>query len=437
MKYGVARLSCLLFLNFFILLENVNSIQLVEGLNLTGYLRNRYWNFYSSIPLVDSSLNRNNISYFDLFLRSRFKYSIPKKIAVQAVFDIYTIYGQTSGGSIETIGGSLGEPGFNLATRNLFLSVQPFETLQLQLGLLPFSLPGGYILAKDGAGIKVEYIPDIPYLNPYLFWIKAIENSLTSSEENGLEPHDIRDDDILILGNKMDISSLLQGNIYYVFRNDLNQDDSVSGRLHWFGLNLGSIWRDFQADLSCIYNFGEIKVEPGSETISISSVLWGIYLGYEIANFTLGARNEAATGANARDPHTKDAFQTIGVSRGLSKILIDDSGGLAIRRGGNLFGINSISLELLWKHSADLKMAFKIFYFLLLNKISRPSQSSSGSRNIGGEINFSLSYHIYANLEINHTFAVFYPLKGYFNWVDRAQKNEPVIELLIGLKASL
>ena len=430
-------LDCLLLLSFFVFLfhaENLGSIQLTKRLNFTGYLRNRYWNFYSSIPFVDSSLSRNYISYLDLFLRNRFKYSISKKIAIQVVFDIYTIYGQTSGGSIETRGGSLGKPGFNLTTRNLFLSVQPFEALRFQLGLLPFSLPGGYVLAKDGAGIQIEYTPDISILNPYLFWIKAIENSITSSQENGLEPHDIRDDDILVFGNRSDISNWLRGNIYYIFRNDLNQDDSVSGRLHWLGLNTNSIWRNFQVELSCIYNFGELKVRSNAKDVSISSFLWGIYLGYEIGNLTLGTRGEGATGANAGYPYTKDAFQTIGVSRGLSKILIDDSGGLAVRGGGSLYGINSSSLELLWRHSTDLEVGFKVFYFLLLNRISGSSRSSSASRDLGIEMNFSLDYRIYANLEIGHTFAAFYPLKGYFNWVDHTQKNEPILELLIWLK---
>ena len=440
MRYRIGWLIQFIFFvlagmsGFFVYTKNINGAQLLEGLNLTGYLRNRFWGFYSSIPFPDSSLTKNYISYFDIFLRSRFRYSVFKGITIQVVLDIYTIYGQSSGGLVETRGGSLGRPGFNIATRNLFVSIRPIDTLQIQLGLLPFSLPGGYILAKDGAGLKVRYAPDIPFVNLYFFWVKAIENSLTSADESGLEPQELRDDDLYILGNNINIDDWLLSEIYYIFRNDLNQADFDSGRLHWLGLSTDGIWGDFQAELTLAYNFGNVKPRSGSEPITISSALWGLYLGYEIGNFTLGIRDEGATGANAKEPYTKDAFQTIGASRGLSKILADNSGGLAIRRGGTLYGINSVSLELSWKYSANLQMGFKAFYFLLLNKLTMPSQPASASRNLGGEINLSLDYRFYANLELNHTFGIFYPLQGYYNWVGHTPNNEPIIEILIGLR---
>ena len=435
MGHKVFWLSRLLILASLFFVGNVYSVQLSEKLNLGGYLRNRYWNFYASVPIPDTNLNQKYTSYFDLLLRSRFDYSVSRGIAIQAVFDIYTVYGQTSSGEVETVGGALGKPGFNLATRNLFVTIQDSNSLQLRFGLLPFSLPQGYILAKDGAGIRIEYAPDIPYFNPYLFWIRAVENSFTNAEEDGLQPHDIRNDDIFIMGNKTSITSQFRFDLYYSFRNDFDRSDEISGKLHWIGLHVDNIWKDFQTTFLSIYNFGEVKTASGN-TVTISAALWGFRIGYEITNVTLSGRIEGATGSDARDPYTKDAFQTIAPSRGVSRILLDDSGGLAIRKGGDLFGINSTSLELLWKYTANLEMAFSIFYFLLTNKIKDPSGSKGDSRDLGGEIDFSLNYRFHKNLEVNHTLGIFYPLKGYFNLVDHPQNNKPILEVLLGVKVS-
>ena len=86
---------------------------------------------------------------------------------------------------------------------------------------MPFSLPEGYVLAKDGAGIKYEQRIHKEYVNLYAFWIKAVENSLTDSKSDGLGDDSKRDDDIYVFGNKVFLQKAIGLETYYIFRDDL------------------------------------------------------------------------------------------------------------------------------------------------------------------------------------------------------------------------
>ena len=368
-------------------------------------------------------------NYIDLFYRGRFIIK-PIDIAnIHAVFDVYTVFGVSDeADDFEFIGGGLGRPGTNLVTRNLYGELRPTDHIEISFGLLPFSLSDGYILAENGTGIKYEHRIYKNFLNLYLFWIKAVEHSLADFNEDGLSDSGKFDDNIYVIGNKMLIKKITLLDIYYIFRNDQNDQDAEKGKKHWLAIHTNSNYKDFIIKTSAIYNFGRLWDDSKNVMSNIHAGLWATYMGYNFSYGEIGLRHEGATGNNIFNEQNGSSFQTIAHSRGLSYIFVDDSGGISLRSEGKLFATHINSLEIIFRYFTDIDINLKYFHHRSLYSISRTS--TENSTHLGDEVNFYFKYRYLTGIFFEFTAASFWPNQAYNNWVN-AQNREPLIEILL------
>ncbi len=364
----------------------------------------------------------------DLFYRGRFIIKPIDLVSVHAIFDIYTVFGVSGGrDGFEFVGGGLGRPGTNLVTRSLYGELRPTDHMNISFGLLPFSLSGGYILASNGAGVKYEHRIYKNFLNLYLFWIKAVEHSLTDFNEDGLGDSGKFDDDIYVVGNKILINKITLLDIYYIFRDDQNAEDREEGKKHWFSIHSNISYKDFFLETSTIYNFGVLQ-NSSNMTSNLHAGLWSAYIGYNFQYAKIGFRNEGATGTNIFNQEDGSSFQTISHSRGLSYIFVDDSGGISVHPGGKLFAAHANSLEIIFRYFKDIDINLKYFHHRALYSVSRTSETSS--THLGDEFNFYLKYSYVTEVFFEFTAACFWPNQAYQNLVNN-QNGEPIVEVLL------
>ena len=105
-------------------------IRVTDSLTISGFLRTRFWYIYNQTSLPQKVRNnaKDQISYQDIFFRNRIRVKPLSKIEIWYISDISSVFGRSNNEIIETIGGQLGKPGFNLITRNLFLKFKPKKT---------------------------------------------------------------------------------------------------------------------------------------------------------------------------------------------------------------------------------------------------------------------------------------------------------------------
>ena len=297
---------------------------------------------------------------------------------------------------------------------------------------MPFSLPLGFILAKDGAGVKYEHKVHEEYLNLYGYWIKAVENSLTDSNKDGFGDVNKKDDDILALGNQFTFEKKYNFEIYYVLRyNDNQQEESnqTPEVLHWIGLQNKNTLSSFKTDISFITNFGKIKGKEVSK--DILAFLWSTQLSYQFNDFEVGIHHEGATGFLPRTPNRSNSFQTIASSHGSSFIFIDDSGGLSINSSSNLSGLYASSLYFILLFFEPVIFELKYSHFRSFEKISYLNNSSNY---LGDECDLSFRYEFLEKLNLDIELGLFFPNTGYENWVKLSSKI-PVIETKFSVRA--
>ena len=422
--YSIRYLS-IIFILFFSS-SSLYALKSKDRFTLGGFFRTRFWSFYVDTAFPgDTPLQptQNYLNYIDLFSRMNLSVHVTEKVHVHSVFDVFTVFGDSD----SVTGGGLGRGSVNLVTRNLYGEFKPKKSINLSFGLQPFSLPGGYILARNGAGVKYEHRIHKKLLNLNIFWIKVIENSLTNFDQDGLGEIERRDDDIYSIGNKMLLRETILGEVYYVFRYDRDIDDGSRGSLHWLGIHSRSHYKAFIFDLSGIYNFGSLSTKSPEDSFFVNAALWATHIGYEFKYWEAGLRHEGATGRNIQNPQGRSSFQTISQSRGLSYIFVDDSGGLSIRRSGKLFGAHASAIELILKYFNDFDMSLKYFHH---RSLYPPTGSASSSTHLGDELNTYLKYSYTSAIFLEFTTAFFWPNQGYLNWTG-ADSSNPVIEALL------
>ncbi|TFH42960.1 MAG: hypothetical protein E4G96_02295, partial [Chrysiogenales bacterium] len=117
-------------------------------LDFSGFFRVRSWNALSRTFVPEKFESRDTyryVDYIDLFIRNRFNLAPIQEIEIRTVFDISANFGKDSY-SID------GSPS-NFITRNVYGLFRPVKGSELSIGLLPFSLPGGHIIARDATGL--------------------------------------------------------------------------------------------------------------------------------------------------------------------------------------------------------------------------------------------------------------------------------------------
>ncbi len=405
--------------------------EILDKIDFSGFLRTRFWVLYTQNALAGRNLpedRKNQTVYQDIFFRNRFKISVLPQVHIGSVFDIFTVFGGKSEGDIEITGGALDQSGFNISTRNLYLDIEfPFDIL-ITVGLQPFSLPDGFILAKDGAGIKYDHKIN-KYLNLYAFWIKAIENSLTDSNLDGFGDFSLKDNDIYSIGNELYWRGKFKTDLYYIFQNDGASGDFEKGQFGWVGFKIYNFHEKLNWSLAMILNHGSVKIDSQQDDMNILAGLWSLELEYQIEDFDIVISHRGATG-DIRKKYMENSFQTVSHSSGYSYIFLDDSGGVSIREGGELYGTYAFGAGLNVHPLDEFNILLKYIHFRSFHKIEYENLNSD---HLGNEINLSLEYKYLEKVQFTLATGFFFPGRGYSNWA-QYNSDEPIYEVQIACR---
>jgi len=418
---------------------------LLERLDISGFLRMRAWYFGSSIamPGIFPGGNYEHANYEDIFFRNRIFLKILPNLEIRTVFDISAKFGS---GDF-----ALGSGGTNIITRNVYMLFRPVKGAELTLGLMPFSLPGGYILARDATGVKYSHNLFKKQLQLSASFLRAFDDAAAALD--GTTDPKYNDDNVWMLTGKVSVIDGLTSDVYYageydkykVFSDsDSNGDyDTVDeGRnalLHWIGLHNSYTIGDFVFKAAGIFNFGYIRnysitggLEPAPTVITstktnITAALWALEVEYTLGDLKLSLSHEGATG-DAGNSDNKHSFQDIKASHGYSLIAIDNTGGLAVRGSGEspLFGLYAVGLKAQYTLFDSVTMRLGVFDFRVVEK-------AGSSSLFGNEIDLGAEYRYREVLSFFFTTGVFFPNDGYKELNGISEKGA-ILEMMLGTK---
>ncbi len=426
----ILRRTYYITLIFYVLLsfnQQLIAIQLHKKLDYTGFLRARFWHIYSQIsalyhePLTNDSYQT---IYQDLLSKNRLTLSIIPQVKITFILDIFTIFGARSEGDINLLGGSLGSPGINFVTRDLFAKIKPTNNINITLGLQPFSLPEGYILARDGAGVLYEHTVQPQYLNYYVFWIKALANSQTDVNEDGFGDVNITEEDVLGIGNTFLLNSNIRYNLYYAYQFNKKIDLTLlnSG---WLGMRLVWFYKNLYFNLHAIFNhnYNHSSKLHGIAGLGVFSIM------YTIFDYDLSLGYYSASG-NLNKKNSQGWFHTIGHSSGQSYIFVDDTGGISLRQRGLFSGMYVFFFK--FDGTAWNNLFYKVTYTHYQSFVET-QYLSHRSHVLGDELNLRLEYILWNSLKIYTKIGVLFAGQGYLNLVRHLSKKN-LYEMELGCR---
>jgi len=422
----IAITFLLLFISINLFAANLKKIS--DKLDLSGFLRIRYWYNTSKIKLpgkFDAVNQWQSDTYIDLFFRNRINFSLLKNLEIKTVFDIGAKFGQN--------GFSISSAETNLITRSVYIQFSPIDSIIISGGLMPFSLTGGFILAADGAGFKYQQSFLKKKINIYAGTLLAFDSATDSNITATASP--IYSGNIIAYaGTTFKISSHLLGEVYYLFEYDGYTDtaDTKTSTLHWVGTQWKFTWNNFYLTLGGIFNGGTIQLSSTAPSTKIISGLWNFEAGYNFNDFQISAIAEGATG-NPNNEDATSSFQDIHSTHGFSLIVISNSGGLAIR------GAGESSWYGLYGEGARIKYNFLSFdiglnYYHFRTILPLTWQGNQVTW-FGDEIDLKLTYKYKQKIEAYLTAGLFIPADAY-RALDNVQDTTkaPMIEVMVGVK---
>ncbi|MDH5717615.1 MAG: hypothetical protein OEZ22_08240 [Spirochaetia bacterium] len=438
---GKLKFSYILFLfiaiifspNLYAEEENVELDKNIKNLSFSGFFRTRLWHFQSKNVFPGSfedDITEKYVTYQDLFLRNRFLLKVSSNIEIKTVFDIFTVFGESVINNIDTKGGALGSAGINLKTRNLYLTYALLsQKMQFALGLQPFSLPGGYILASDGTGIKMSYDIFKGFWNSYIYYIKAYDNSKENFGE-GFGNYNFNDNDIYVWGSKTSFNENYSLEFYYVYQKDLDLNyDADWAKLNWVGCHNKFFINKYFIELALIYNSGKIREKTddsaNNETTNVKAGLFDLWLGFRYEALEFALKVKGATGNITHRIHS-NSFQDIRASNSFTSLIIDNTGGLSYR--GSLYGILGQGIEIKYAFS-NFELLTRYVHFRTANKIN--IQENKKSNYFGDEYEIQGKYNIEEYFSIFINGAVFNPNEAYTSIMQTDNKNH-IYEFMIG-----
>lgn len=428
---GIIFLILFLFPSITYLFSQETGIdQNLQNLRLSGFFRTRGWHARSETVIDDlTSDGEKQLTYQDLFFRNRLELKIIPDLFVHFTFDIFNVFGEEAA--------ALGNNDVTMKTRSIYFSVKFNEKSKLSIGLQPFSLSGGYVLARDGAGIKYQHRFFRGKVNPYFYWIKAYDNSREESGD-GYGKNDYSDDDIYVIGTQVSYAPNMNGDFYYAYEWDrqkpLDTDDPGStrtGSLNWIGTHNNWILGNWNFQLGGIYNWGIVHANDGrlNNRSFISAALYESSVGYQFRHTLVSLVSEGATG-DASDEYGVDSFQQIKASHGFSNIFVDNSGGIAFRSSGDspwygLYGFGlKLDFALDFAFQGILRLQTKLLHF-------QSTHEWNGSKTMGEEWDFRAEYVFYKKIAVYFESGIFWPMAAYRN-LNQSSDKSGVVEIMIG-----
>lgn len=408
----------------------------LEKLDISGFLRIRHWNIASKTQVgsnFDFSNDYENVYYEDLFFRNRFYLKALPNVQVRAVFDVSAKLGKG--------GFALGSGETNLITRDVYMVINPTESSELSIGLCPFSLSGGYILARDASGAQYNHSFLKNSLNIYAAFVKAYDDA-DDSFGNNSDPPEYADDNVYFGGVKIKIIPAMINELYYVYERDSYEDvaggsDERKSRLHWIGFHNKVLTGGFHLKLGGIYNRGSLYLWDNTvsrfKKTSVNAGLIEIDTGYRMGSFQVSAVAEGATG-DASNSSGKNSFQDIKSSHSFSFIVVDNQGGLAYRGSGesSWYGLYGYGLRIQYVLFDSVTMVFSGLDFRTTKEFDFNGKSS---KRLGSEADFKAEYIYRESLSVFLTAGVFFPGDAYDALVSY-DTSGAVVEVMFGVRVN-
>ncbi len=404
----------------------------LQNLRLNGFFRTRGWYMDTETKMRDfTSDGEKTVSYSDLFFRNRLELKVLPGLFINYTFDIFNVFGEEAA--------ALGNNDVTMKTRSVFFVINFGEKSQLSAGLQPFSVSGGYILARDGAGIKYEHKFLNGKLTPYFYWIKAYDNSREENLE-GYGKNNYSDDDIYTMGTKINYLPNLNGEFYLIYERDMDKSlaynpdapgSRKTGNLCWVGSQSQWITGNWNLQWGGIYNWGILSTndERRNPRRVVSAAQYEASIGYQFRHTLLSFVSEGATG-DASDEFGKDSFQQIKASHGFSNIFINDSGGIAFRASGESpwYGLYGFGLKadfiLSFALKGELRLETRLLHF-------QSTHSFNGSHVMGEEWDFRAEYVFYKKLAMYLESGLFFPMRAYHGLSGSPDKSATA-EIMLG-----
>jgi hypothetical protein len=387
---------------------------IADRIDLSGFLEIRMWSVLSRTHVPGKFISRRtykHVNYFDLFFRNRIGIAILPEVEIRSVFDLSSFFGK---GDFSMDGGAA-----NLITRDVYALFRPLHNAELTIGLQPFSLPGGYILARDATGIQYTHTFPKQKVSFYAAYIKAYDDA-DDSFGQGSDMPDFIWDDIVIAGTRFAIGPAIRGEAYYVYEDDrfttnrltLNTTDFTAGlkgdrrkgSIHWAGLHAKVITENWFLRIGGIFNAGTMYVRNefyAFRTVRLLAGLFEAETGITAADVELSALAEGATG-NPDDVYGCASFQDIKGAHTFSFIAVDSTGGLSLRGSGEScwYGLYGCGLSLKYTLMDSFIMQVKLLHFGTMEPLSWRGKGVSwygDEVDLAGEFRFKNLLSVFLN----------------------------------------
>jgi hypothetical protein len=437
MKKSYRIITIILFVGFYgYWISAAKAGILTDKLNLSGFLRMRAWYTSSDVkvpgyfPAADS---HNKVYYEDLFFRNRININAIPDVEIRTVFDISANFGQDDF--------SLGNGGTNLVTRDIYAVFSPSRNIEISAGLMPFSLYGGYILARDGTGIRYQQDLFSKRYKLELAVLNAFDNADSGYSDVSDNP-DYSDDEIYIFNNELVLLKNLIIQMYYVYEHDKYTEYNDSGNaldgrkasLHWIGIHNKLNFNYFFLSIGGIFNTGYVKTRADNSSLfektCISAGLWEFETGWKHRGLQVSLAAEGATG----DPlniNDRKSFQDIKASHGFSLIAVDNSGGISIRESGesSWYGLYGQGIRLRYPLFNTVLAGISLLHFRTLEEVVFNDTSSTW---FGDECDIEFEYIHREVLSFFVTAGVFFPRDAYKGTVGEDDEGL-IIESVLGV----
>ncbi len=318
----------------------------IEQVEIDGYFRARgyYLSGENLFPYPDNG--KEHVAFQDLFFRNRLTIPAQPSFRIITVIDIGEKFGDNAL--------RLGEASANIIARNAYAEYSVSDNTVFTIGLMPVSLGKGIILAADGAGIQaVQKFFSGRWVNTFT-WVNAYDASHTLELESAAAT-DYREDTIYWYHTAVSPLRNLLFEFFaggerdtYVTANDYSKDPKKS-LLFWSGVSLKYRNGVFLFSGDAFINAGELNLYNTDvfafQKRTVLAEYYSLESGYDSAASGFGITAAGATG-NPADGSAGSSFQDIKASSGFSRIMIDDSGGIALRGYGEspFYGLAALGL---------------------------------------------------------------------------------------------
>ena len=393
----------------------------------------------------------DNIYEEKSFTDMRFRLKITQKINSNLIIKGHIELGDIIFG-LKNTGGGIGSDQRIVELKGLSMIYETsLKTVRFEGGLFPATTPGKFILGNDAAGIKLNFSRILKQTDFKLTFLKAVENSKTDLNCDGLIDNNFNDRDIFIGELKSTIFTSSPLTLTYVY--DI---DNSNGYDYRFNCNSSMINPEYKhklhtiqfgykfnkwlisINLNGIYQFGN-KSFPTIETSNKNTInqqnvsAFGFFGNISFPIFTLDT-NISYSYASTDKSETNETSNTLTIISPdfqMSNILCDTFGGYSLFNGNpqNLQMVKiDISTILI---GISVKATLASAWLTGLTKRNDSQIFTSKSNHLGNELNVNLKYYLTQNFSFFSRNGIVLPEKGMQSFLD-SNNNNPIFEIMAG-----